>query len=907
MNKLNIKIKTSVVLLFSSIILTIVTIMMLFQYKASHELAIITTQKVFDKISNNVINKIKTYDNESKQFIDLLKQINDIDQIPKLSTKHLIFPVMTEYIKNSNYVYATYIGYKNNSFYEIINLNLSKSIKKNLKVPSNARWLIIKHIKTNSEMIRYEEVLDKNLNKLTFKEKRTSYKTSQRPWYKKAIETNTAIKTDPYFFSTLKEYGVTYARAINKTKGTVLGLDISLKSFNQLLEDKDLVKGSASFIFRGNGEVLAQYNGISNKLITNLNKNYSDIFITNKQVLDLNKHVLKKINGIEYIKYTTLLKSDFGGKDYLTILSPNDKIMEPYIEKIYEALIITAIVLFIFVFPIVFYSIDLIVKPILALEKEHLKISNGKFNDVKIVPSFMIEISSLSDSLVKMSDSLEDLTHNLENKIKARTKEVEEKNKNIATLLNNAGQGFLYFDRNMIIGKEISKEALRIFNKDIVGENIIKLLFPADEESLITSTMLYILDEEEERSGILISLLKKEFLINDQFIEFEYKILNKNTFMLILTDITDKKDLDQQIKDEQQILKMVVETVRSIEQFKELKNDYESMISNIENLKSLDKLSSLRMEIHTFKGLFAQKDMLNIVKELHDFESLIDKSLKEEKISEGISTITKETMQLWLDKDIKILKDILGNDYFNSENRITIKKARISKLAEDILILKDKVKNYTEKNSFDIKIKSSFESLILGINNLKNRNIYVYINPYKSLVDDLSMQLEKPLNELIINQDEDIYLDDSYKGFLTSLVHIFRNSIDHGIETIEKREELGKELCGTICLDIFTKENYLHINISDDGKGIYLNTIKNLAIQKNLYTKDEVNKLSEQEILLIIFKDSFSTSSNITDISGRGVGLASILNELNKLNGSLYIENEFGKGIKFMFTLPLKK
>jgi len=907
MYKINLKIKTLVAILFSFLIILIVGIMMYLQYKTSHDLVHINTHKVFDRISDNVTHKINTYDLQSKSFIDLLKQIEGLDEKPEISKKHLIAPAMIEYMRASTYAYSTYIGYKNDNFYQIINLDIADTIQNTLGLPLNARWLILKHIKTNNKMIRYEKSFDKDLKELSFEEKSTLYVTTQRPWYKKAIKTKSSIKTNPYLFATLKEYGVTYARVIDKTKGTVLGLDIALRSFSTLLKDKDLVKGSASFIFRQDGSILGQFDEISNKAIKNLKTEYKDIFIKDNKILDLNKHVLIYIKGKEYIKHTTLLKSSFGSKDYLTILSPHDIIMRPHVEKIYETLFITAFMLFLFVLPLIFYFTDLIVKPIVKLEKENLKIAKGNFKEVKEIPSFMIEISSLSSSLVKMSSSLQDLTHNLENKIKIRTEEIEEKNTNIANLLNNAGQGFLYFDKKMRIGKEVSKEALRIFNEDIVGKNILKLLFHTKDQDLIQKNMLYILEQEEEKSEILLTLLKKEVLIHNKFIELDYKILNKDTFMLILTDISDKKELDQQIKEEQQILKMVVEAIKSIEQFKEIKKDYENVILNIDAFKTLDTLSNLRMQIHTYKGLFAQKDMLNIVKELHHFEALIDKSINDEKIATEILDITKEDMQAWLDKDIETLSHILGKDYFSSENRISIKKDRISKIAEDILELKDKVKSYTQNNTLNVNVLKSFQKLLLRVDNLQDRNIFVYINPYKTLVENLSVQLEKPLNALIIKQEQDIYLADTYKGFLNSLVHIFRNSVDHGIETIEEREDKEKELLGTICMDIAIKDNNLLINISDDGRGIDINKIKDLAVQKNIYTKDEIKDLNEQESLLLIFQDSFSTSCEINNISGRGVGLASVLHELNKLKGSLFIKNDAGKGITFMFTLALKQ
>jgi two-component system chemotaxis sensor kinase CheA len=96
------------------------------------------------------------------------------------------------------------------------------------------------------------------------------------------------------------------------------------------------------------------------------------------------------------------------------------------------------------------------------------------------------------------------------------------------------------------------------------------------------------------------------------------------------------------------------------------------------------------------------------------------------------------------------------------------------------------------------------------------------------------------------------------------------------------------------------------IKILDDGAGVDLNKIKSLAISKQLYTQKEVDLLTQEEILLIIFRDAFSTSQKITIVSGRGVGLASILKEIELLNGKMKIKNNFGKGIEFIFKIPFE-
>jgi len=523
---------------------------------------------------------------------------------------------------------------------------------------------------------------------------------------------------------------------------------------------------------------------------------------------------------------------------------------------------------------------------IVSLFEEYLD-KNDMDSIVKELPKLLksfVKIDSRMNKIIKQSDNqqLEML----------RLKEIEEQtNEKISILLNNAGQGFLYFNKDMIIGKEYSSEVKKIFKKDISDTNITQLLIEDKDDSLfLESTLKDILESDEMTQEILISLLQSEFKIHDAYITIEYKVLDKENFMMILTDITKNKELAQKIKDEQQVLKMVVETVTTMEQFLSVKKDYESFIYKIESYKDIDKLSDMRKEIHTYKGLFAQKEMLNVVKELHEFESLVDTSLKVKKIDKKILNITTKEMNSWLEKDIQVLMGILGEDFFDKSDSIIIDKNRIENLQEQV---KNYLKNKDEKYLI---------CLDKNIEELNYSNIITFLKPYEALVEQLATRLEKTINPLVINS-EDIYISDKYKPFLNSLVHIFRNSIDHGIETDEDREISGKEDIGTITCDVIKKENNIVIKISDDGTGIDEDKIKSLAVSKGIYTQKEVDLLTKDEVLLIIFKDAFSTSQNITDISGRGVGLASLIQELEKLNGTMKIENNFSKGIAFTFTI----
>ena len=473
-------IKSSILMVFTFVITIIVGTIMYFQYKSSNDFAVLTTQKVFNRLGDKVINKIEQYDENSQNFLLLSKNINGASSLPTLTKQHTLLPVITEYIKNANYVYGIYLGYKTNQFYIVYNLNLSQKMRQAQKAPEDARWLIKKNIYTNGTLISYKNFVDENFKSIKRLEESTSYKPKQRPWYKKAIKNTTLVKTNPYIFSSVKEPGITYAQLIDKKNGVVLSLDITLSSLSKLLASQNLVKGSAAFIFKKDGTVIGQFDQIRQKDIKNVTKSYKNIFIENGKIVDLEKQVTIEIDGKKYIKYTTLLKSNFNTEDYLTILSPFDTIMKPYREKIYETLGITALILLVIILPIVFYAVKLIVKPILQLQKENEKIAKGEYDDIQHISSFMVEIDSLSKSLQSMANSVEESHRTLENKVQERTKDLNKAKKEVEAIHKHTResieyasmiQGALLPDPNLL-NNYFSDSFVHWLPKDTVGGDI---------------------------------------------------------------------------------------------------------------------------------------------------------------------------------------------------------------------------------------------------------------------------------------------------------------------------------------------------------------------------------------------------------------------------------------------------
>jgi len=460
-------------------------------------------------------------------------------------------------------------------------------------------------------------------------------------------------------------------------------------------------------------------------------------------------------------------------------------------------------------------------------------------------------------------------------------------------LLNNADQGFLYFDHNMIIGLEYSKQASEIFGIDLANKDITTLLFPTNEEesNYLKNTLQSVLDLEESQREMIFSLLQNEFILNGKSIEIEYKYIGNKNFMLLLSDVTKQKRLDQKLQKEQQILKMVVETVTTLEQFEEIRIAFEHFCNKIEQYKSLEKLFELRREIHTFKGLFAQKEMLNIVNNLHDLETIIDNSIKDNELDPTIIHITGDIIYSWLEDDIRILKGILGDEFFHKTEYLTIKQERIEKIYSKLIQLC----NSDEKMN-----------ILKDVKELLYKDIKVYIKPFKHTVDNLAQKLDKPIYPLQINA-ENIFVPQKYKFFLNSLVHVFRNALDHGIEDVETRIVNNKPKLATIKCTIKKENDDLIIIISDDGAGLDIEAIKAKAIEKNIYSIEELDSKTDKECAYIILEDEFSTAKNITNISGRGVGLASTKYEVEKLGGEIEILSKQGYGVTFIFTIPFKQ
>jgi two-component system chemotaxis sensor kinase CheA len=175
---------------------------------------------------------------------------------------------------------------------------------------------------------------------------------------------------------------------------------------------------------------------------------------------------------------------------------------------------------------------------------------------------------------------------------------------------------------------------------------------------------------------------------------------------------------------------------------------------------------------------------------------------------------------------------------------------------------------------------------------------------FPRLVRDLSRKSDKEV-ELIL-EGEETELDKSVVEVIGDpLVHLIRNSVDHGIEHEAERKTAGKAPKGKVWLRAYHKGNSVAIEIEDDGKGIDPEAMREAAVRKGVATADEVRAMDDREAVELIFAPGFSTAEKVTDISGRGVGMDVVRTNIKSLKGSISTNSEVGKGTRFTLSLPL--
>lgn len=240
----------------------------------------------------------------------------------------------------------------------------------------------------------------------------------------------------------------------------------------------------------------------------------------------------------------------------------------------------------------------------------------------------------------------------------------------------------------------------------------------------------------------------------------------------------------------------------------------------------------------------------------------------------------------------------------NLSGEIGLTKNRLTSLRADILAGKNDSETLHA-------LDQAVSQLDLLVSDLQNSVMKTRMQPigrlfqkYPRIARDLARQMGKNI-ELVLAGEETEVDKTMIEDLADPLIHLIRNAVDHGVESPEDRKSSGKPDKSLVRLEARQEGDHIVLIIADDGRGMSPEKIRSKAVEKGLITEEEANTLDERQSLNLIFLPGFSTKTQISDVSGRGVGMDVVKTNIQKLNGSIEIKSELGKGSIFVISLPL--
>ncbi|MCE9652494.1 MAG: chemotaxis protein CheA [Nitrosarchaeum sp.] len=344
-------------------------------------------------------------------------------------------------------------------------------------------------------------------------------------------------------------------------------------------------------------------------------------------------------------------------------------------------------------------------------------------------------------------------------------------------------------------------------------------------------------------------------------------------------------------------------------------------------------LDQIFRSAHTIKGMASTMGYHDTVELCKNIENIFDEIRNGvEKLTSHIASIlfiwidllqqmiSDEKLKIDLDPYLKSLRNpeevknhLEPKPSTNVSNTIRVKMSDLDLLVNvvgELLISKMRLKQAIENKDYD-ESKQIMNETDRLIADLQYKTMQVRLVPVNQIFDrfsrtvrDVSKQLGKQINFEMHGSGID--LDRSVLDSITDpLLHILRNCVDHGIESVEERIQNNKSKIGQITLTVTRKGDNILIIVADDGKGIDAEKVKEKAVEKGIITKNEAIKMNHQEAIRLIGSPGLSTAKEVTDISGRGVGMDVVISNVESVGGSLNILSEYGNGTTMILTLPL--
>jgi two-component system chemotaxis sensor kinase CheA len=553
---------------------------------------------------------------------------------------------------------------------------------------------------------------------------------------------------------------------------------------------------------------------------------------------------------------------------------------------------------------------------------------NGKVGDVNFEESDFEFASSVARLLVitikniRMREVIEEQNRTLEHKVAQRTEALQEKTNDILNMMQNMHQGLFTIMEGGIIHHEYAAYLEAILETDkIANRNFMDLLFSncnlgSDRRDQVSTAVEALLGSDEMMFDFNSHLLATEIVASlpgdcTKILELDWDpiILNGeiDKMMVTVRDVTALKELQAEAEEQKRELE-IIGHILSIDatKFNEFMSSAFNFIDECRALiketdeKDLDVVANLFRNMHTVKGNARTFGFNYITNSVHNVENTYDE-LRKIKDKPWVRDELLQELKL-AEVDVQryqmVARDKLGRDDSAEEdnNVAGVDKAKMSQLLAsieqlDMIDLPGPVKNC---------FKETYQTLI----SFDAKPIEEAIAPVLESAASLSGELNKPTPDMAMNSGG-VYIKTSAHGMLNNIfMHVFRNAIDHGIETPHIRAEKGKSAQGTISLDTIKGDGFIEFVITDDGKGLAISRLYQKAVEEGVYKEGE--RPPAADIANLIFGSGFSTAETVTEVSGRGVGMDAVKQFLEQEGGSINVTLDEGDEMADFRTFATK-
>ena len=529
-------------------------------------------------------------------------------------------------------------------------------------------------------------------------------------------------------------------------------------------------------------------------------------------------------------------------------------------------------------------NMDRLLKINIGLKKSQ-NYKDGK-NELEIVED---SINSMVENLSKAKKELDTYSSNLEQEVLKKSDKIEAQYKDFKNLLFNLDQGFLTFDKGGVVrgeSTEITKDIFNMDPRDKKFEDVLKLNELEKRNfrkwvSHVYKNVVPFKDLLPLAPKIFDKFSNRVFSLDYKpiFLENKYKKVDK--IICTATDVTEKVKLEKEAEIEKDKAIRLSSILDRPLEFTDLMSDSEEVLHHYSKNIRESRPEIIFRSFHTLKARFGSFKINDVVDSIHNLESYLN-----------------EIENKWTAIEIKKTRELIES--INYSRSIFIKdNQRLIEIASNSINTVESSGNITTlkkhiDNFFDVYKK-----------NFILKEVSLLFKQFIAPTKELAQQQDKEI-EIKIEKSEIFVNPDQYKELFSSLLHIFRNAVDHGIESREERIAKNKNEKAELIINFDVQENKkFKITIKDDGKGINPKIIKEVGLKKEKLKHLKWDSISDKEIIQLIFEPGFSSKEEVTNISGRGIGMDAVKTEVTKLKGDVKVESKVDVGTRFEITIPI--